>query len=86
LAIMKWHVLGAICLGFWLGANPARAQAPNAPPNPGKPPETASPTPSPPPAPQAPAATPEEMAHQAMVEEQERRDREAEAERDRDDL
>ncbi len=38
------------------------------------------------PGPQAPAAHPEELSHQAMVEEQERRDREAEAERDRDDL
>ncbi|MEO7053864.1 MAG: hypothetical protein ABI191_02730 [Rhizomicrobium sp.] len=40
---------------------------------------------TPPSAPPAPAASPEEISHQAMVEEQERRDRETEAERDRDD-
>ena len=41
---------------------------------------------TPPPAPEAAAANPAELTHQAIVEEQKRRDREAEAERDRDDL
>lgn len=81
---MKTCFLGTICLGFWLAATPASTQAPNRPANPEKAHQTAVPPPLPPPAPRA--TTPEEKAHQAMVEEQERRDREAEAERDRDDL
>jgi hypothetical protein len=79
---MKPRFLGTICLGFWLTAALANAQTPNRPKNLQKPPRTAVPAPLPP----LRAVTPEEKAHQAIVEEQERRDREAEAERDRDDL
>ena len=79
---MKLSLLGAMGLSFWLAAIPALAQAPNPSKPAGKPPQSVVP----PPAPRAPATTPEEKSHQAMVEEQERRDREAEAERDRDDL
>lgn len=83
-APMKKFRIGAIGLGFWLAASHAMAQPSSPPKGPGKPPQIAAP--KPPPAPPAPASTPDEMSHQAMVEEQERRDREAEAERDRNDL
>ncbi|MBN9545604.1 MAG: hypothetical protein J0I19_09030 [Alphaproteobacteria bacterium] len=88
---MKSPLIGAIGLGFWLAVIPAIAQTPNPPPgaekrDTGKSPQAARPAGPPAPAPQTPAAHPEELSHQAMVEEQERRDREAEAERDRDDL
>jgi len=83
---MKAPLIGAISLGFWLAANPAIAQTPNPSKGTEKPPQATVPAGPPKPAPQPPAATPEELAHRAMAEEQERRDREAEAERDRDDL
>lgn len=85
---MRTPLIGALSLGLWLAAIPVIAQTPNPAQgtekkNTGKPPEIVAPTPSP--AQQAPAAGPGELSHQAMVEEQERRDREVEAERDRDD-
>lgn len=79
---MKIALIGAMGLSFWLAAYPAIAQTPNPPKPAGKPTQKVVP----PPAPRSPVATPEDRSHQAMVEEQERRDREAEAERDRDDL
>ena len=78
---MKIPLIGAAWLGLWLAAFPAFAQAPGTSgvrPGDGTP-NTAPPTPP------TPAASPDEIAHQAMVEEQERRDREEQAERDRDD-
>ena len=79
---MKISLVGAAWLGLWLVASPAFAQVSRASDvRPGdKPPDTA-----PPPIPAAPTASPDQIAHQAMVEEQERRDREEQAERDRDD-
>ncbi|MGZ5920266.1 MAG: hypothetical protein ACXWLT_00690 [Rhizomicrobium sp.] len=78
---MKISLVGAAWLGLWLAASPAFAQVSRASDvRPGdKAPDTA------PPPPTAPTASPDEIAHQAMVEEQERRDREEQAERDRDD-
>jgi hypothetical protein len=80
---MKILLIGAVSLGLWLAALPAGAQTANLPKNTQAPPRVAAP---PSPVPQRPAASPEELSHQAMVEEQKRRDREAEAERERDDL
>jgi hypothetical protein len=82
---MKIVLMGAACLGFWLAAAPSIAQTPGPPKSiQGAPKVPAPATPSPP-VPQPPVAGSEEMSHQAMVEEQERRDREEQAERDRDD-
>jgi len=83
---MKTSLTGAMGLCLWLAAFPAVAQIPNPPKNTGKPPPVAAPVATPPPAPEAAAANPAELTHQAIVEEQKRRDREAEAERERDDL
>jgi hypothetical protein len=79
---MKISLVGAAWLGVWLAASPVFAQVSRASDvHPGdKAPGTA-----PPPTPTTPTASPDEIAHQAMVEEQERRDREEQAERDRDD-
>lgn len=79
---MKISLVGAAWLGLWLAASPAFAQVSGA--SDVRPGDKASNT-APPPTPAAPAASPDEIAHQAMVEEQERRDREEQAERDRDD-
>jgi hypothetical protein len=84
---MRVFLIGVAWLGLWLTALPAFAQvsgaadvqasdkASHAAPN----------TAAPPPTSQTPMASPDEISHQAMVEEQERRDREEQAERDRDD-
>jgi hypothetical protein len=83
---MRNPLIGAAVLGFCLIASPVFAQGSAATAN-DKPPTAASG--AAPPSPQTPAKNavknPEDIAHQAMVEEQERRDRAAEAERDRDD-
>jgi hypothetical protein len=80
---MKISLIGAVWLGLWLAASPALAQVsgPSDIRAGDKAPDTAQSPPTPP----APAADPDEISHQAMVEEQERRDREEQAERDRDD-
>jgi len=80
---MRTARIATLGIGIWLAAWPAMAQN-TAPPPSGDTNPARSGTPDAP-APQTPSASPEEIAHQAMVEEQERRDREAEAERDRDD-
>jgi hypothetical protein len=80
---MKISLVGAAWLGLWLAASPAFAQVSRASDvRPGD--KASDAAPSPPTLP-TPAASPDEIAHQAMVEEQERRDREEQAERDRDD-
>lgn len=72
-------------MGVWLAASPAQAQSTG---DTAKRHEDHSPESKAPP-PQAPQRTPtagaDETSHDAMVEEQERRDREEQAERDRDD-
>jgi hypothetical protein len=82
---MKIELAGAACLAALLCASSSGAQEPAAPPaQHGQIPSGAEAhATSPPPAP--PAAKPDEISHEAMVEEQERRDREEQAERDRDD-
>jgi hypothetical protein len=80
---MKIALTSALCLGFCLVALPGFAQAPASPKGVEKTPDANPPAAPRPPAP--PAASPDEISHQAMVEEQERRDREEQAERDRDD-
>jgi hypothetical protein len=80
---MRTALIAALGIGIWLAASPAIAQNTAAPPS-GDTNQSRSGAPDAP-TPQAPSASPEEIAHQAMVDEQERRDREAEAERDRDD-
>jgi hypothetical protein len=82
---MKINLIGAVFLAAPLLAAPSAAQEPVA--------ATAVPrqtsidteTHAASPAPQTPAAKPDEISHEAMVEEQEKRDREEQAERDRDD-
>jgi hypothetical protein len=81
---MRGSLIGAAVLGFCLLALPVFAQGSKAAASAGDKTPSAVST-KPPPPPQNPAKSPEEIAHQAMVEEQERRDRAAEAERDRDD-
>jgi len=81
---MKATRIGAIAWVFWTVAMPANAQTTTVP-QPGEKPAGPTPPATMPRSPQPPATEPEKISHQAMVEEQERRDREAEAERDRDD-
>jgi hypothetical protein len=85
---MRVFLVCAAWLGLWLAASPVFAQmsgvsdiraGDKAPDGPG------SAAMSPRPNPSTPTANPDEISHQAMVEEQERRDREEQAERDRDD-
>lgn len=84
---MKFELTGAIWLAILLAAPPALAQESGTAtvqsdkPLPGKEPRVALPSA----ASQPPTAKPDEISHDAMVEEQERRDREEQAERDRDD-
>ena len=81
----RCFLIGAAVLGFCLIASPVFAQGSEAAASAGEPTRGAVST-EPPPPPQNPTKSSEaEIAHQAMVEEQERRDRAAEAERDRDD-
>ncbi|MES2292291.1 MAG: hypothetical protein V4527_03225 [Pseudomonadota bacterium] len=80
---MKISLIGAAWLGLWFAASPVFAQAPG--PSDVRAGDKTPDTAPPPPIPPASAASPDEIAHQAMVEEQERRDREEQAERDRDD-
>jgi hypothetical protein len=72
--------------GLWLAVSSADAQTPGATGvRAGDKASDAGSNTAPPPAPRTPAATQAEISHQAMVDEQERRDREEQAERDRDD-
>ena len=80
---MKTTRIATLGMGIWLAAVPAMAQNSAAPP-PAESRQSGSGEPAAPIS-KTPSASPEEIAHQAIVEEQERRDREAEAERDRDD-
>jgi hypothetical protein len=80
---MKTTLIFAVSSVFWFGAAPAIAQTPHTAVE--KPPKAAPAGQQPQPASQPPANGAQEISHQAMVEEQERRDREAQAERDRDD-
>lgn len=80
---MKTTLIFAASLGFFLAAGPLAAQTSRQGVE--KPPKAAPASQPPQPVSQPPATGPQEMSHQAMVEEQERRDREAQAERDRDD-
>jgi hypothetical protein len=71
---------------LWLAASSANAQAPGTTDvRAGDKASEAGSNTVRPPTPQTPAATPAEISHRAMVEEQERRDSEEQAERDRDD-
>jgi hypothetical protein len=82
---MKIELAGAVCLAVLLWVSSSRAQEPAATPTQRGQisPNAEAPATSPPSTP--PAAKPDEISHEAMVEEQERRDREEQAERDRDD-
>jgi hypothetical protein len=84
---MRVSLVGAAWFGLWLAASPAFAQISGAPDVRAgdKAPAAGSNTAPSPPTPSTPVTSPNEMSHQAMVEEQERRDREEAAERDRDD-
>lgn len=81
---MRESLIGAAVLGFYLIASPVFAQDSKAATGVSDKTPGADPAAAPAP-PQNPVKSPEEIAHQAMVEEQERRDREEQAERDRDD-
>lgn len=77
----------AACLGAWVTASPAFAQT-RADQHTEPKGETSREDPNAKPAPttsQKHATTTDDISHDAMVEEQERRDREEQAERDRDD-
>ena len=82
---MRDFLIGAAVLGFCLIASPVLAQGSKAAAIASDKTQGAVPTTPPTPSPQSPAKSPDEIDHQAMVEEQERRDRAVEAERDRDD-
>lgn len=79
---MRFLAIATICLGLASGLGLAQiAGKPAAPPVQSG---TAMPPPNPQPTKASPAE-PQEISHEEMVKEQERRDREAEEERDRDD-
>jgi hypothetical protein len=83
---MRVFLIGTTWLGLWLAASPASAQMPGATDTVragDKASDAGSNTP--PSAPQTQMTSPDENSHQAITEEQERRDREEQAERDRDD-
>jgi hypothetical protein len=85
---MRVFLVFAAWLGLWLAASPAIAQMSEGSDVRAGDKATdgarSAAVPSPP-TPSTPTASPDEIAHQAMVEEQERRDRAEQAERDRDD-
>ncbi len=86
-ASMRRMLVVAVCLGAWFAAFPAFAQT-LADPHTGPKGGVAREDPNAKPAPttsQKHAETTDDLSHDAMVEEQERRDREEQAERDRDD-
>lgn len=84
---MRRMLAVAICLGAWFTASAAFAQTradPHTGPKGEMPREDPNTKPAPPTS-QKRATTADDFSHDAMVEEQERRDREEQAERDRDD-
>jgi hypothetical protein len=85
-AAVRVLLIGAVCLGLGLAVPPSHAQTSRDPGTKSESEKSATGSPAAPLAAQpAPAANSDQPSHDAMVEEQERRDREEQAERDRDD-
>lgn len=79
---MKFARFAGLCVGLAIVTNPCWAQTADKPAQP----PTDNPSGAGTPAPERSSPTePQEISHEEMVKEQERRDREAEEERDRDD-